>query len=87
MWILEFLLNSLKIFINIIQTYILLYKYVNLELLIFTLENALSVLLKSLAGFKDAKNPEVDLKFELEKRVLDDDELTPTARDAEVLPA
>jgi len=85
MCILEFLLNSLKIIINIIQTYIC--KHVNLELFKITLENALSVLLKSLAGFKDAKNPEVDLKFELEKRVLDDDELTPTARDAEVLPA
>lgn len=45
-----------------------------------TLENALSVLLKSRAGFNDAKNPDVDLKFELEKRVLD--ELTPTAREA-----
>jgi len=55
------------------------------EALVITLENALSVLLKSLAGFNDAKNPEVDLKFELEKRVLDD-ELTPTAREAEVLP-
>lgn len=49
-----------------------------------TLENALSVLLRSLAGFSDAKNPEVDLKFEAEKRVLDD-EFTPTAREA-VLP-
>jgi len=46
-----------------------------------TLENALSVLLKSLAGFNDAKNPEVDLKFEAEKRVRDD-EFTPTAREA-----
>lgn len=45
------------------------------------MENALSVLLKSRAGFNEAKNPDVDLKFELEKRVLDD-ELTPTARDA-----
>jgi len=26
------------------------------------------------------------LKFELEKRVLDDEELTPTAREEEVLP-
>lgn len=42
------------------------------------------MLLKSRAGFKDAKNPDVDLKLELEKRVLDD-ELTPTAREA-VLP-
>jgi len=58
----------------------------NIESLVITLENALSVLLKSLAGFNDAKNPEVDLKFELEKRVLDDEELTPTAREAEVLP-
>lgn len=56
------------------------------EALVITLENALSVLLKSLAGFNDAKNPEVDLKFEFEKRVLDEDELTPTAREAEVLP-
>jgi len=46
----------------------------------FTLENALSVLRKSLAGFNEAKKPVVDLKLELEKRVLDA-ELTPIALD------
>lgn len=53
-------------------------------LVMFTLENALSVLRKSLAGFKDARKPVVDLKLAFEKRVLDA-ELTPTALDP-VLP-